>query len=58
MFSCSQVKGEKFPEVPTEIRKGIKEYRKRVMKQVWPVLEKVKHQSCHLICGSVKNNIT
>lgn len=29
------------PEVPVEVRKGIKEYRKRVIKQVWPVIEKV-----------------
>jgi hypothetical protein len=35
------VKGEKVPEIPTEIRKGIKEYRKKVTKQVWPVIEKV-----------------
>ncbi|XP_060591775.1 DNA ligase 1-like isoform X2 [Ruditapes philippinarum] len=34
------VKGEKVPEIPTEIRKGIKEYRKKVTKQVWPVIEK------------------
>lgn len=34
------VKGEKVPELPTEVRKGIKEYRKKVTKQVWPVIEK------------------
>ncbi|XP_060591777.1 DNA ligase 1-like isoform X4 [Ruditapes philippinarum] len=38
--SMSKVKGEKVPEIPTEIRKGIKEYRKKVTKQVWPVIEK------------------
>ncbi|XP_052793982.1 putative uncharacterized protein MYH16 isoform X2 [Mya arenaria] len=34
------LKGEKLPEVPVEVRQGIKEYRKKVAKQVWPVIEK------------------
>ncbi|KAL4230262.1 hypothetical protein ACF0H5_010648 [Mactra antiquata] len=38
--SSTKIKGDKRPEVPTEIRKGIKDYRKRVMKLVWPVIEK------------------
>jgi len=41
MLSIFKVKGEKMPEVPLEVRKGIKEYRKRVTKQVVPVIEKV-----------------
>ncbi|XP_053400625.1 myosin-9-like [Mercenaria mercenaria] len=39
-LSSSKVKGEKLPEIPAEVRKGIKEYRKKVTKQVWPVIEK------------------
>ncbi|XP_052793985.1 putative uncharacterized protein MYH16 isoform X5 [Mya arenaria] len=38
--SMSKLKGEKLPEVPVEVRQGIKEYRKKVAKQVWPVIEK------------------
>lgn len=39
-LSFPKVKGEKMPEIPTEVKKGIKEYRKKVTKQVWPVIEK------------------
>ncbi|KAH3830594.1 uncharacterized protein LOC127877437 isoform X1 [Dreissena polymorpha] len=38
--SVPKVKGEKMPEVPVEVKKGIKEYRKKVAKQVVPVIEK------------------
>lgn len=34
------IKGETFPEIPVEVRKGIKEYRKAVCKKVTPVIER------------------
>lgn len=55
MHRSYQVKGEKLPEVPVEIRKGIKEYRKKVTKQVWPVIEKVSKSS---VTGNVICRIT
>ena len=36
-----QGKGEKVPDVPVDIKRGIKDYRKTVSKQVIPVIEKV-----------------
>lgn len=43
-----QVKGEKLPEIPVEIKKGIKEYRKKLTKHVWPVIEKVNEENVFL----------
>ena len=40
-FMSLQGKGEKVPEIPAEVRRGVKDYRKAVFKQVTPVLEKV-----------------
>ena len=42
IITFPQMKGEKVPEIPVEVRRGIKEYRKMVAKQVIPVLEKVR----------------
>ena len=41
MYPLLQGKGEKMPEIPADIKRGIQDYRKAVHKQVTPVLEKV-----------------